>query len=152
MSKLETIPVKVIVEPSPSDGTDTAASGSGYTAAILEEIAGLLEQLAQTGEGGTIDLRSLPMFPGDYERLQAALGEGEVSARVEVVGPSEVRETGIAGVWWIVHRSSDGEALTELIEVCRVPAILCTHPADIVAAIRRLRLQSDQDGGQARAE
>ncbi len=119
---------------------------AGGVTAVLHEIVELLERLAATGEGGAIDLRSLPMAPGDHEHLRSALGEGEVSASFDALGPTRVRETGVAGVWWIEHRNAHGETLTELIEVTEVPEILAAARQDIGAAAQALRARLGVSG------
>ena len=106
--------------------------------AILSEIETLLRLLQESGEPGGIDLRSLPLFPGDYEALVEALGEGEVSATVRALGPTEVRETAVPGVWWTIHRNEGDEVVAELIEVTKCPDILCTPPEDLDEALERL--------------
>ena len=112
--------------------------GSGV-AAIACEIANLLDHLSASGESGAIDLRSLPMTAADRLRLQEVLGTGEVQATIDADGPSTVRETGIAGVWWTEHRNRHGELLAELIEVCRVPEILVLAQDELAPGARRLR-------------
>ena len=107
--------------------------------ALLAEIATLLQRLAETGEGGAIDLRSLPLGPTDYLGLREALGEGEVVVRLDLAGRSTVRETAVAGVWWVEHRDGDGRLLAELVEVTPVPAIVAAQPADIECALAGLR-------------
>lgn len=128
MNGLDDIPVTVA----------PASIGELQITAILSEIRTLLQNLAAGGEGGTIDLRSLPLFPGDYEALQEALGHGEVEATVHALGPSTLRETAYAGVWWITHRNSAHEVMAELIEVNRCPAFLCTPDQDLEDSLERL--------------
>ena len=79
------------------------------------------------------------MSPQDRVELERALGEGEVQATVNARGLSTVRETRIAGVWWIEHRDPQGELVAELLEVTRVPEILAGAPDDIAAAAQTLR-------------
>jgi hydrogenase-1 operon protein HyaF len=106
--------------------------------AVFREIASLLEQLLSTGEGGTIDLRSLPMTDFDRIELAGKLGDGEVRAVVNSGGTSTVFETQFAGVWWIRYEDGEGLMLAEQIAVARVPEILLAHPADISVAHARL--------------
>ncbi len=80
-----------------------------------------------------------PKRPQDRVELERALGEGEVQATVNARGLSTVRETRIAGVWWIEHRDPQGELVAELLEVTRVPEILAGAPDDIAAAAQTLR-------------
>ena len=112
---------------------------STNAAPLLHEIAALLDSLARTGEGGTVQLNGLPLFPGDYEALQEALGEGELSAELQALGPTQIRETALHGVWWVTHRNSMGEAVAESIEVTRCPVILQTPAEDVRESALRLR-------------
>ncbi|MBZ0104115.1 MAG: hydrogenase expression/formation protein [Sulfuricella denitrificans] len=112
---------------------------SGNAAPLLHEIAALLDRLALTGEGGSVQLNGLPLQPGDYEALQEALGEGEVSAEIQALGPSLIRETALHGVWWATHRNALQEVVAESIEVTRCPALLQTPAEDVAEAARILR-------------
>lgn len=132
MNRLEDIPVTV-------EGAALGMAAShGNALPLLHEIAILLDDLAATGKSASIDLRSLPMLPDDYETLRAALGEGEVSATVNALGPTQVYETAVHGVWWITHRNAAGDVIAEFIEVTYSPGILTTHPADAHAAAEML--------------
>lgn len=111
----------------------------GGVAAILTEMIGLLERLADGAGPAAIDLRSLPMGPQDRTELQRLLGEGEVQATINAGGVSSIRETRISGVWWVEHRDDRGELIAELIEVTRVPEILASAPDEIAAGARELR-------------
>lgn len=112
---------------------------SAQVLAIASEIARHLDVFLDSGEGASIDLRSLPLAPGDYQALKALLGEGEVSARLDALGPSEVRETAVPGVWWLVHRNAADEVMADLIEITDCPDILRTQKEDLRDGSRRLR-------------
>lgn len=112
---------------------------TGNAIPILHEIAALLENLAHTGAGGSIDLGSMPMLPGDRAILEEVLGRGEVSAEIDALGPSHVRETALRGVWWVTHCNDAGETLADLIEVARLPSILATPDEDVREALQSLR-------------
>lgn len=131
MTRLQDIGVSVVA----SDVGDAVAN----TQAILHEIAALLTTLTERGTPGSIDLRSLPLLPGEYEALTEILGSGEVRAEIEAAGPTEVRETAFHGVWWVTHRSHAGDVTAEFIEVTHCPEILRTHPDDARAAVAALR-------------
>jgi len=124
--KLEQIPVHV------------TGRASGMTDAILMEIAELLERLIDEGINGAIDLRSLPMSDADRAALEDRLGHGEVTATLDVAGPTEVIETAYPGVWWVRHLDGRGRVASEQIAVTRVPDILISPPDDIRAAAARL--------------
>jgi hydrogenase-1 operon protein HyaF len=106
---------------------------------VLAEIGRMLEALSESGQAGSIDLRSLPLSDADRAQLEEVLGRGEVRAELELAGNSEVWETRYPGVWWIRHRGAGDKIATEEISVCAVPEILITHPVDIKAAAGRLR-------------
>jgi hydrogenase-1 operon protein HyaF len=112
---------------------------TGMARSVLSEIGTLLERLARCGEENAIDLRSLPLTEADRAQLEALLGRGEVRAELEVAGESEVWETAYPGAWWIRHRGAGGRIASEEIAICRIPAILVTHPVDIEAAAARIR-------------
>ncbi len=158
MSRLAEIPIRIegpAIPGGPASSGAAASSGGpastralassgglgGGIAAILMELATLLEQLAASRQPAAIDLRSLPMSPQDRTELERALGEGEVKATVRAAGLSTVRETRIAGVWWVEHRDEAGEPIAELLEVTQVPAILASASDEIAAAARALREQ-----------
>jgi hydrogenase-1 operon protein HyaF len=123
MNDLKGIPIAV--------ADDTAGlTLSGNAVPILHEIQSLLCDLVTSGKSASIDLRSLPLFPGDYERLKEVLGQGEVSATIDAMGPTRVRETAVHGVWWVTHYNNDETSIAEYIEVTYMPEILRTHPAD----------------------
>jgi len=123
MNNLKGIPIAIA-------GVDDGLALSGYADPILHEIQSLLNDLVTSGKSASIDLRSLPLFPGDYEKLKEVLGQGEVSATLEALGATHVGETAIHGVWWVTHYNSDETIIAEFIEVTYMPEILRTHPAD----------------------
>jgi hydrogenase-1 operon protein HyaF len=139
MSSLDKIGVKVVSMPPTGSAEMTADITTGNALPLLHEIAALAQALADKGEEGCIDLRSLPLAPGDYEHLRSLLGEGEARATVDVAGETIVRETAYAGVWWVTYYGADEEVVADRIEITLVPAILKSHPADIGAAAERLR-------------
>lgn len=146
VSRLTDIPIRIEAAPSgggaPGKGASTPAPAFGLgggVAAILMELAGSLERLAESQIPAAIDLRSLPMSPQDRIELRRALGEGEVQATVTADGLSSIRETRISGVWWVEHRDARGALTAELLEVTRFPEILATASDEIAAAARALR-------------
>ena len=112
--------------------------GAGIDA-VLTEVAQRLERLADGGTPDAIDLRSLPLNPVERERLLGLLGEGEVDVTLSLDGASRVRETAIAGVWWIEHRDGRGELIAELLEIARIPEILNADPGDLARSADALR-------------
>jgi hydrogenase-1 operon protein HyaF len=152
MSRLTDIPVRI----EPSGPLEPPGGGlGGGVAAILSELATLLERVVHGEPSVSIDLRSLPMSPQDRAELQRVLGEGEVQATVDAQGVSKLRETRVAGVWWVEHFDQQGELIAELLEVSRVPEMLASATDEMAAGARGLRAHitasaaSVQGGGHA---
>jgi hydrogenase-1 operon protein HyaF len=134
MSAINAIPVRAEYE-------------TGNVRPLLHEIRHALRSLEAGGEGTAIDLRSLPLAPGEERRIEEALGVGEVRVELDALGPSTIIETSYPGVWLITHRNTENEVIGRLIEVTRVPALLASQPEDIAAGLERLERELD-DGGQ----
>jgi hydrogenase-1 operon protein HyaF len=105
---------------------------------LLNEIRYALEKLLATGETSAIDLRSIPLAPGEEEQIEAALGAGEVSAVLEAMGPSEIRETAYPGVWLVTHYNVERQLMGKIIEITRVPDLLKSQDADIADGLQSL--------------
>jgi len=124
---------------------------TGNVVPLLHEIRHALERLAETGEPTVIDLRSMPLAPGEEDAIEQVLGEGEVTANLNVLGPSVVRETEIPGVWLVTHRNVNDEIAGRYIEITKMPAILESQDADILRGIaelgERLSKTTAQDEG-----
>ena len=115
----------------------------GNVQPILNEILHALDRLIDSDEATTIDLAGLPFAPGELDALQAALGTGEVSAQLDALGTSIIRETLYPGVWWIEHRNVYDEVVGRYLEVTRMPEILSSQVADICTGRARLGEQFD---------
>lgn len=124
---------------------------TGMARSILAEVARMLEDLAENGTTGSIDLRSLPLTEADRQQLEDLLGRGEVVAELELAGRSTVRETAYSGAWWIQHLGANDKVAAEEIAVCPVPEILISHPADIASAAQRIK-QELMENHQTQAE
>ena len=118
-------------------------SDYGNVKPILNEIVHAIDKLLESGEPTTIDLAGLPFGPGELEQLEAALGEGELSARLDALGKSSIRETAYPGVWWLEHRNAHDEVMGRYIEITRTPEILSSQEVDILAGRARLKDQFD---------
>jgi len=116
----------------------------GNIRALLTEIAARLEQLARDGTPGSIDLNSLPFAPGEYEQLRQTLGQGEVSARIEAIGASEIAETRYPGVWWVTHFNVEGDIVADLLEINTIPDILMSQREDIRVGLELLKAQLNE--------
>ena len=100
--------------------------------ALLQELQGMLSALIERGEESRIDIRSLPLFPGDHDLLMQFLGEGEVKAHIDTLGVSEIKETRFSGIWWLLHYNTHDEIVAEIIEVTLLPDILKTQAPDLI--------------------
>jgi hydrogenase-1 operon protein HyaF len=134
MNSIEHIPIQVI------DGHQSQQVTANVMA-ILHEINNLLLELLEANKADSIDLRSLPLLPGEYEALKVVLGKGEVSVRLETLGLTDIYETRLAGVWWVIHDDENGERLAESIEVTRIPEIIKSDRLEIQFAGSALQQQ-----------
>ena len=135
-------------------GTDTTGyPATGNDLPVLHEVRHALQRLAASGENTVIDLQAIPMAPGEEERILRLLGSGEVSATINALGPSEVRETAFPGVWTVYHRNTNNEVVGKFIEITRCPEILRSQAEDVAAGIERIgetlaELESELSGGR----
>lgn len=129
------------------------AEETGNVLPLLHEIRHALERLARDDEPHVIDLRGLPMAPGEEQRIEAALGRGEVHATLDALGSSHIHETAFSGVWLITHCNEAGEVVGKFIEITRFPAILQSQDADLQSALTTLaeRLGPQDEGAGVRA-
>jgi hydrogenase-1 operon protein HyaF len=123
--------------------SDVAASTpcappTGNLIPLLHEIRHALTRWLEQGEEHVIDLRSIPLAPGEEDSLLEQLGEGEVNARLSISGPSNIIETRYPGVWLITHYNENDSIIGRFIEVCEVPGILKSQAEDSRAGLERL--------------
>jgi hydrogenase-1 operon protein HyaF len=111
---------------------------------LLHEIKHALENLIETGETSIIDLRSIPLAPGEEDIILNTLGCGEVQAQLDALGLSDVCETQYAGVWVITHYNDEKHILSRFIEVTTMPEILTSQTEDIMSAFSRLTIELDE--------
>lgn len=116
----------------------TAKSPDARTTLILRELQTMLKRLIETGETSRIDLRRTSLAPQDLETLRTVLGRGEVRATVDSLGATRIRDTGVAGIWWLTHDNLDGRTVVELVEVTECPELLKTRRVDLPAGLERL--------------
>ena len=114
---------------------------TGNVVPLLHEIRHALERLLNGEDGTVIDMRSLPLAPGEEKRIEDALGKADLDA----LGPTTILETSYPGVWLITHRNTEGEVIGRFIEVTRFPSILESQPEDIRTGLTALgnRLAED---------
>lgn len=144
MDRLSAIPIRV---EGATAGPVAADRISPAGLAIISEIERLLADYEAFGHAGAIDLRWLPLLPGDLGHLKEILGTGEVSATIAALGASSVQETAIQCVWWVTHRGSDDALLGHWIEITEVPSILRSDRAAIPYALQALRERAMSFGG-----
>lgn len=110
----------------------------GNSLPLLHEIRHALGRLLETGEPTVIDVQSLPMAPGDLNRLFDALGKGEVRAELESLGKSVIREARYSGVWIIEHMTGSGDVSSRFIEIAWVPSLLQAQVEDVQEGLSEL--------------
>ena len=108
---------------------------------ILHEIRHALVRLSASGETTIIDLRSIPLAPGEEEIIIRTLGQGEVSAKLDALGPSEIIETRFAGVWLVTHFNENESIVSRFIEVTDMPDVLKSQSEDITQALDALETE-----------
>ena len=112
---------------------------------LLHEVKHALDNLIETGHTTIIDLRSIPLAPGEEDKILHTLGQGEVKAQLNALGLSEVIETQYAGVWIVTHYNDEQEIISRFIEVTTMPEILCSQTEDIMAAYSRLAISVEDN-------
>jgi hydrogenase-1 operon protein HyaF len=115
-----------------------SAPPTGNLVPLLHEIRHALSRWLEQGEEHVMDLRSIPLAPGEEDSLLEQLGVGEVNARLSVMGPSDVIETRYPGVWLITHYNESENIIGRFLEVCEVPDILKSQAEDSRAGLERL--------------
>ena len=105
---------------------------------ILHEIRHALQALIDSGVCSIIDLRSIPLAPGEEETIINALGHGEVHARLDALGRSDIYETVYSGVWLVTHYNENEAVVGRFIEITELPAILKSQREDMSDALKEL--------------
>ncbi len=118
---------------------EQVAHRTGNVEVLLHEIRHALGNLLNDEQETCIDLHGLPLAPGEEKKLLDILGQGEVSASLDTLGHSMVRETRFPGVWLIVHKNHAGEVMGKFIEITRIPYILTAQPEDMRDGLLRLQ-------------
>ena len=120
---------------------EAAANLTHNVQPLLHEIRHALVKLLDDGAHTVIDIRSLPLAPGEEEQLLDELGQGEVYARLHALGPTEIVETHYPGVWVVVHFNNDNEVIGKTIEICDIPELLRSQQEDIRLGLGQLQSQ-----------
>ena len=105
---------------------------------LLHEVKHALDSLINNNETAIIDLRSIPLAPGEEDKILNVLGQGEVQSQLNALGASEIIETQYAGVWLVTHYNDENEIIGRFIEITTMPDILRSQTEDIVEAYSRL--------------
>ena len=105
---------------------------------ILHQVRHALVRLIDAGETCTIDLRSIPLAPGEEETIINALGQGEVHARLDALGRSDIYETVYSGVWLVTHYNENETVVGRFIEITELPDILKSQREDMSDALKEL--------------
>jgi len=124
---------------------------TGNLEPLLHEIRHALRRLVESGDETILDLRALPLAPGEEKRLEEALGVGEVEISIQALGTTRVIETRYSGVWLVTHQDEGGEVLGRTIEVTRIPALVPSQPEEMDHSLLELeaRLHTATPGGSA---
>ncbi len=118
---------------------ETPFPETGNIEPLLHEILHALDELVSTGTERIIDLRALPLAPGEEKRLLKVLGTGEVNASLDALGRSNIQESRFSGVWITTHFNGDGEIMGRFIEITRLPELLAAQSEDMVQGLQTLR-------------
>lgn len=105
---------------------------------ILHEVKHALARLLKTGEPSMIDLRAIPLAPGEDEEIREQLGNGEAVINIDALGPSTLSETAYSGVWWVEHRNHDNILTGLYIEIAHVPAIVFPSNEDLQYGLEQI--------------
>jgi hydrogenase-1 operon protein HyaF len=114
---------------------------TGNVIPLLHEVRHAMQQLLDSGQETVIDLRSIPLGPGEEEQIAEQLGRGEVQVRLSALGPSEIVETRYPGVWLVTHHNNDGDIIGKFVEVCTIPRLVTAQHEDIRAGLQALSAQ-----------
>ncbi len=108
---------------------------------LLHEIRHALRELLEDGEPHIIDLRTIPLSPGEEEKIIERLGCGEVHAQLNALGRSEIYETGYTGVWLITHFNTEDSIVGRFIEITLMPEILKSQREDMLSSLTQLETE-----------
>jgi len=111
---------------------------TGNVIPLLNEIRHAVQALLDDGQETVIDLRSIPLGPGEEACIEARLGRGEVQVQLSALGPSELVETRFPGVWLVTHCNNEGEVVGKFVEICIIPRLVTAQQADIRTGLAEL--------------
>ncbi len=105
---------------------------------LLHEVKHALNNLIENNDTTVIDLRSIPLASGEEDNILNILGQGEVHAQLNTLGPSQIIESQYSGVWIITHYNPDKEIISRFIEITTMPDILFSQKQDIPDSLEAL--------------
>jgi hydrogenase-1 operon protein HyaF len=105
---------------------------------ILNEVKHALEQLINNEKTTVIDLRSIPLAPGEEDKIITILGQGEVDVTLQTLGLTHIVETNYSAVWLVTHFNTDDDIIGRYIEITKMPEILYAQSEDIVSSYQEL--------------
>ena len=111
---------------------------------LLHQIKHALSNLIDNNINEIIDLRRIPLAPGEEDKLLEILGQGEVTAKLDALGPSEIIETQYSGVWLVTHFNADNEIVSRHIEITFMPEILSSQKEDVSMSYNSLVSSLDE--------
>ena len=111
---------------------------TGNVTPLLNEIRHALTALLEQDQRTVIDLRAMPLAPGEETRIEEELGQGEVRVELSALGKSDIVETRYPGVWLITHSNTEGKVIGKYIEIALIPDILQAQQGDIEVGLEQL--------------
>ena len=112
---------------------------------LLHEVKHALADLIKSGKKTIIDLRSIPLAPGEETKILQMLGEGEIHVELDALGKSAIYETHYSGVWIVTHLNDEDATIGRYIEVTTMPDILFSQTEDVNDAFNRLSEKLDDE-------
>jgi len=112
---------------------------------LLHEVKHALNNLINNGETAIIDLRSIPLAPGEEDKILEILGTGVVQAQLNALGPSSIIETQYAGVCLVTHFNDENHIVGRYIEITKMPDILCSQIEVVTEAYNHLALKLEEN-------
>ena len=121
---------------------------------LLHEVKHAMDKLINQNETSVIDLRSIPLAPGEEDKILNLLGCGEVQSQLNALGLSEINETQYAGVWIVTHYNDEDDIIGRFIEVTFIPEILRSQQEDVLESYKHLAetLASNQESNDSLME
>jgi hydrogenase-1 operon protein HyaF len=121
--------------------------GAIAISALLGQIEFALTKLRDAGEETTFDLRSLPIDQPGINQIESLLGRGELQATLEADGPTQIWETAVPAVWWVIHQNRSGGEICRFLQIALQPELLRTPLSELdhVCELLQARIQEASD-------